>query len=74
MPSVMHRFDNYMRNGMGGWARSQPAIVRVLLFLPCLIEYLIVFAVCVFAIAAVVFLMALVMVFGLDAERQPGMR
>ena len=55
MSSVTHRFENYMRNGMGGWARSQPVAVRVLLFLPCLLEYLIVYAVCTAAIAMVVF-------------------
>ena len=74
MPNVMHRFENYMRNGMSGWARSQPAFVRPLLFLPCLVEFLIVCVVCVIAIAVVVFLMGLVTVFGLDAERQPCLR
>jgi len=74
MPNIMHRFENYMRNGMGGWARSQPVFVRVLLFLPCLAEFLIVCVVCVIAIAVVVFLMGLVTVFGLDAERQPSLR
>jgi hypothetical protein len=65
MSSVTHRFENYMRNGMGGWARSQPVAIRALLFLPCLLEYLIVYAFCAVAIAAVVLL---------DAERQPGLR
>ena len=74
MSSVTRRFENYMRNGMGGWARSQPAFIRALLFLPCLLEYVIVYAFCAAAIAAVVFLMALVAIFGLDAERQPGLR
>lgn len=74
MSSVTHRFENYMRNGMGGWARSQPVAVRVLLFLPCLLEYMLVYAFCAAAIAVVVVLMALVAVFGLDAERQPGLR
>ena len=74
MSSVTHRFENYMRNGIGGWARSQPAFVRALLFVPCLLEYLIVYAVCTAAIAVVVFLMALVAIFGLDKERQPGLR
>jgi hypothetical protein len=74
MPSVTRRFENYMRNGMGGWARSQPVIIRALLFLPCLLEFLIVYALCAVAIAVVVFLMALVAIFGLDAERQPGLR
>ena len=74
MSSVTHRFENYMRNGMGGWARSQPVFVRALLFLPCLLEYLIVYAFCAAAITAVVFLMMLVAIFGLDEERQPGLR
>ncbi|URK89025.1 hypothetical protein LP421_15820 [Rhizobium sp. RCAM05350] len=74
MSSVTHRFENYMKNGMGGWAQSQPVAVRALLFLPCLLEYLIVYVFCAVAIAAVVFLMALVAIFGLDAERQPGLR
>lgn len=74
MSSVTHRFENYMRNGIGGWARSQPVAIRALLFLPCLLEYLIVYAFCAVAIAAVIFLMALVAIFGLDAERQTGLR
>lgn len=73
MTSISHRFENYMRNGMRGWARSKPAFVRALLFIPCLLEYLAACAVCTIAIFAVVFLMGLVAVFGLDAERQPGL-
>jgi hypothetical protein len=74
MTSISHRFENYTRNGMGGWARSKPAFVRALLFIPCLLEYLVACLVCAVAIAAVVFLMVLVAIFGLDAERQPGLR
>ncbi|WP_428427498.1 hypothetical protein [Pararhizobium sp.] len=74
MSSVTRRFENYMRNGMGGWARSQPVFIRVLLFLPCFLEYLIVYVFCAAAIAVVIFLMALVAIFGLDAGRQPGLR
>jgi uncharacterized MAPEG superfamily protein len=74
MPGITYRFENYMRYGMGGWARSQPAAVRALLFLPCLLEYLFVYAFYAGAIIVLVFLMALVAIFGLDAERQPGLR
>ncbi len=74
MSSATRRFENYMRNGMGGWARSQPLFIRVLLFLPCLLEYLIVCVFCAAAILAVVFLMSLVVIFGLDEKRQPGLR
>lgn len=74
MTSISHRFENYMRHGMLGWARSKPAFVRALLFIPCFLEYLAAIAVCTVAIAVVVFLMALVAIFGLDADRQPGLR
>lgn len=74
MSGITQRFENYMRNGMGGWARSQPVLIRALLFLPCLVEYLSVYALTAIAIVAVVLLMALVAIFRLDAERQPGLR
>ncbi|WP_426237345.1 hypothetical protein [Pararhizobium sp. DWP1-1-3] len=74
MSSVTHRFENYMRNGMGGWARSRPVVIRALLFLPCLLEYLIVYAFCAAVIAVLVFLMALVAVLRLDDLRQSGLR
>ena len=74
MSGITRRFENYMRNGMGGWARSQPVLIRALLFLPCLVEYLLLYALTALAIVAVVLLMALVAIFRLDAERQPGLR
>jgi hypothetical protein len=74
MPSITRRFENYMRNGMRGWARSQPVFIRALLFLPCFLEFLLAYIVCAAAIAIVLFLMAIVSVFGLDAERQLSMR
>ncbi|MCV9962766.1 hypothetical protein OIU34_12730 [Pararhizobium sp. BT-229] len=74
MPSVTRRFENSMRNGMSGWARSQPIVVRALLFLPCLLEYLLFCVVCLFAMGALVFLMGLAWIFRLDPERPASLR
>lgn len=74
MPGITHRFENSMRNGMHNWAPSQPAFIRALLFLPCLIEYLIVCAVSAIAIIAVVFLMTFLAIFRLDPDNRPSLR
>ena len=72
MTFVTQRFENFRRNGMRRWARSQPAAIRAALFIPCLFEYLAFTLFCVAGLVAVVVLMTISACFGLD--RQPEAR
>jgi hypothetical protein len=68
MTYIARRFENFRQNGMHGWARAQPAYSRVLLFMPCLVEYLVFGLVYLAGFVAFVILMGLVAIFRLDRE------
>lgn len=68
MAYIARRFENFRQNGMHGWARAQPAYIRVLLFIPCLVEYLVFSLLYLAGFVAFVLLMALVAIFRLDRE------
>jgi hypothetical protein len=68
MTSIARRFENFRQNGMHGWARAQPPYLRVLLFMPYLVEYFIFSLLYLAGFIAFVILMGLVAIFRLDCE------
>ncbi|MEK1933574.1 MAG: hypothetical protein AAAC47_28100 [Pararhizobium sp.] len=68
MTYIARRFENFRQNGMHGWARSRPAYIRTLLFVPCLIEYLAFSLLYLAGFAVLIVLMALAAIFRLDDE------
>ena len=69
MAYLKHSYENFCRNGMRGWVRSQPRLLRPLWLIVRLIEYLAFSLLCLAGLAAVVVLMALVAL--LRLERWP---
>lgn len=65
---LKHRYENFRRNGMSGWARSQPRLLRPLWLIPCLVEYLAFSLLCLAGLVAVVVLMALVALLRLEGR------
>ena len=68
MAHVTHRYENFRRNGMRGWARSQPRLLLPLWLTVRLIEYLAFSLLCLVGIVAVVVLMALVALLRLEGR------
>ncbi|CAN7199343.1 hypothetical protein LJR238_000463 [Pararhizobium sp. LjRoot238] len=68
MRYIAQRFENFRQNGMHGWARAQPAYIRILLFVPCLVEYLAFSLLYLAGFAVLIILMALAAIFRLDRE------
>lgn len=68
MTYIARRFENFRQKGMRGWARAQPAYIRVLLFMPCLVEYLVFSLLYLAGFVAFVILMVLMAIFRLDRE------
>lgn len=71
MAHVTHRYENFRRNGMRGWARSQPRLLRPLWLIVGLIEYMAFSLLCLAGLAVVIVLMALVALSGLDRPEPP---
>jgi len=65
---IAQRFENFRQNGMRGWARAQPAYIQVLLFVPCLVEYLAFSLLYLAGFTVLITLMALAAIFRLDYE------
>lgn len=68
MRFLVRRLEAFNRDELPGWGGVQPLRRRLLLFVPHLIEFLVMYAVGLVALAAILVLMGIGWLMGLDRE------
>ncbi|NVD42200.1 hypothetical protein HT585_25345 [Ensifer sp. HO-A22] len=68
MRFLVRRLEAFNRDALSAWGGAQPLLTKTVLFVPRLVELLMMYAIGLVALAAIVLLMAIGWVAGLDRK------